>query len=187
MDLRPFEIEACGDAFRFRLMKLLVVLAAVVVVGCVVEPADDGSIWTVSTFSSSIPHAPELDGYKQLKSQAIEFRKYRVFHPDGLWLVGFDLGTDLISVTTASGKVFTFGLEWYPEEGGADAAAVYGFTKAGETLIVIQGTSDLVHEETRIKFVGERMTDLRRFAEKGPGMGEGAPGKTPKYKEFPTR
>jgi hypothetical protein len=160
-------------------MILTVTLCGLVLAGCAVEPVDDGSIWTVPTFSSSIPHAPELDSYKQLKSQAIEFRKYRVYHHDGLWLVGFNFGTDLISVTTASGKVFTYGLEWYPEEGGADAAA--------ETLIVIRGTSDLVHEETRIKFVGERMTDLRRFAEKGPGMGEGAPGKTPKYKEFPTR
>lgn len=58
---------------------------------------------------------------------------------------------------------------------------------ADETLIVLQGTSSMVYEETRIKFMGDQMTDLRRYAEKGPGMGEGAPGQVPQYREYPPR
>ena len=89
-------------------MKLLSALFVLVLAGCAVEPADDGSIWTVPAFSSSIPHAPRLDGYKQLKSQGVEFRKYRVFHPDGLWTVRLDAEGDPIVVTMASGKSFPF-------------------------------------------------------------------------------
>lgn len=156
--------------------------------GCAGDPlADSAEIWTVPTFSSSVPHAPKLDGYNQLKSQGVKFRKYRVFHPDGLWTVRLDAEGDPIVVTTAAGKVFTFKGEWYPEEGGADSAAVYGFTKGDETLIVLEGTSSMVHEETRIKFLDDRMTDLRRFAETGPGMGEGASGIVPKFREYPPR
>ena len=47
--------------------------------GCAVEPADDGSIGTVPIISPSIPHAPKLDGYRPLKSQGVEFRKYREY------------------------------------------------------------------------------------------------------------
>lgn len=168
-------------------MKLWIFLGALALAGCAVEPADDGSVWTVPSFSSAIPHAPKLDGYEPLKSQAVEFRKYRVFHPDGLWTVKLDAEGDPIRVTMASGKTFSFKGEWYPEEGGADAAAVYGFTQGEETLIILEGTSAMVYEETRIKFVGGRMTDLRRYAETGPGMGEGAPGRVPKHREYPPR
>lgn len=168
-------------------MKLTVTLFALVLAGCAVEPADDGSIWTVPAFSSSIPHAPKLEGYSQLKSQGVEFRKYRVYHPDGLWTVRLDAEGDPIVVTTASGKTSSFSDEWYPEEGGADSAAVYGFTNGSETLIILEGTSSMVYEETRIEFMGDQMTDLRRYAEKGPGMGEGAPGQVPQYREYPPR
>ncbi|MFM2199833.1 MAG: hypothetical protein RLZZ505_3265 [Verrucomicrobiota bacterium] len=158
-----------------------------VLAGCAVTPANDGSIWTVPSFASSIPHAPELHGYKQLKSQGVEFRKYRVFHPDGLWTVRLDAEGDPIRVIMPSGKTFSFNSEWYPEEGGADSAAVYGFTKGDETLIILEGTSSMVYEETRIRFVGEEMRDLRRYAEKGAGMGEGAPGQVPEFREYPPR
>jgi hypothetical protein len=168
-------------------MKLAIFLGTLALAGCAAEPADDGSIWTVPAFSSSVPQAPKLEGYKQLKSQGVEFRKYRLFHPDGLWTVRLDAEGDPIVLTMASGKTFSFKGEWYPEEGGADSAAVYAFTRGDETLIVLQGTSSMVFEETRIKFVGEQMTDLRRYAEKGPGMGEGAPGQVPKYREYPPR
>lgn len=168
-------------------MRILSALFMIALAGCAVEPADDGSVWTVPAFSSSIPHAPKLDGYKQLKSQGVEFRKYRVFHPDGLWTVRLDAEGDPIVVTMASGKSFSFKSEWYPEEGGADAAAVYGFTKGDETMIILEGTSSMVYEETRIRFIGDQLTDLRRYADKGPGMGEGAPGITPQYREYPPR
>jgi hypothetical protein len=62
-------------------MKFSSALIALALAGCAVEPADDGSVWTVPAFSSSIPHAPKLDGYSQLKSQAVEFRKYREYPP----------------------------------------------------------------------------------------------------------
>lgn len=175
------------DADRLCPMRFLILPMALALSACAVDPGDDVGVWTLPAFSSSIPHAPKLDGYTQLKSQAVEFRKYRVFHPDGLWTVRLDAEGDPIEVKTASGKAFTFKGEWYPEEGGADAAAVYGFAKGDETLIVLEGTSALVYEETRIRFRDGEMTDLRRYAEKGPGMGEGAPGKAPKHREYPPR
>ena len=160
---------------------------ALLLAACASEPAGQGDVWTVPDFSSSIPHAPRLHGYTQVKSQAVEFRKYHVFHPDGLWTVRLDGEKDPIVVTTASGESFSFKGEWYPEEGGADAAAVYGFTKGDETLIILEGTSPMVYEETRIRFSGDRMTDLRRYGAKGPGMGEGAPGREPEHLEYPPR
>ena len=163
------------------------ILLPVCLVGCGMKPADDPNVWKVPNFSSSIPHAPGLAGYKQLKSEGVEFRKYLVYHPDGIWTVRLDAEPDPILISTPDKKNFSFKIDWYPEEGGADAAAVYGFTKDDETLIILEGTSAMVYEETRIKFKGGRMTDLRRYAEKGPGMGEGAPGTVPKYKEFPPR
>lgn len=141
--------------------------------------------WTVGNYKSLIPHVPGTSGYKPLKSEAIGFREYRVHHPEGLWHVNLDAGEPPIVVSTASGSNFKLEGEWYPEEGGADAAAVYGFVKGGETLIVLQGTSDFTYEETWVRFADGKMTDVKRYASKGAGMGAGAPGVEPKYRVYP--
>jgi len=57
--------------------------------------------------------------------------------------------------------------------------------KDEDTWIILEGTSAMTYEETHIRFRGEEMTELRRYAAKGPGMGEGAPGVEPEYKVYP--
>jgi hypothetical protein len=168
-------------------MKFLSSVVVMILASCAAVPAEDAGVRTLQNFTTSIPHAPKLDGYKQMKSQAVEFRKYRVFHPDGLWTVRLDAEDDPIAVTLPSGKSFSFKDEWYPLEGGADATEVYGFTKGDVTLIILEGTSSITYEETRITFTGDQMTEIRRYAEKGEGMGKDAPGEEPKYREYPPR
>ena len=71
------------------------------------------------------------------------------------------------------------------DEGSADAEQVYVFTKGGEVIIVLMGRSYMIQEQMPINFDGSRVKDLRRFAEKVPGMGEGAPGRVLKFKQYP--
>lgn len=71
--------ERGRDVIRFSAMRYTVFLGILMLAGCAVEPADDGSIGTVPIISPSIPHAPKLDGYRPLKSQGVEFRKYREY------------------------------------------------------------------------------------------------------------
>lgn len=165
-------------------MKLICVLGAALLAGCAAD-SSGFTKWTPGVFRSSIPHAPQLDGYVQAKSEAVEFRKYKVYFPEGVWDVVLDAGDPPISIRRASGKRSALSGDWYPEEGGADSAAVYGFTKGQERLIIIEGTSALTYEETRVKFMGETMTDLYRYAAKGEGMGPGMPGVEPEYRVYP--
>lgn len=163
-------------------MKWMAVVGCLLAMGCAVS---EEVRWTLGEFKSRVPHAPDTEGYKSLKSESVGFREYRLHHPEGLWRVKLDAGEPPIELTTADGEKFTLDGEWYPEEGGADAAAAYGFVKGGETLIVLQGTSDLTYEETWVKFVGGTMSDVKRYASKGLGMGPGAPGVEPKYRIYP--
>lgn len=141
--------------------------------------------WTVGQFRSSIPHAPKPTGWQQVKTVAVKFREYQVSHPIGQWIVTSERAGAAIQIITHSGRNHGLSNEWYPEEGGADAAAPYVFIKGDETWIILEGTSSMTFQETHIRFKGEEMTGLRRYAAKGPGMGEGAPGVEPKYKVFP--
>jgi hypothetical protein len=165
-------------------MKYVCALAVTLLAGCA---ADTGGFtkWTVGSFRSSVPHAPALGGYTQVKSEGVEFRKYRVHFPEGVWEVALDAGDPPISIRTQSGKRVSLAAEWYPEEGGADSASVCGFTKGAERLLILQGTSDVTYEETRVKFVGDAMSDVRRYATKGEGMGPEMPGVEPEHLVYP--
>ena len=145
--------------------------------------------WKVGEYHTIVAHTPKIVGYQQIPSTGVTFRDYTIQHPAGTWKVSFDQKSPLppILITTASGKIKRLDQDWYPEEGGADAPAVYAFTKGAETLLILQGTSSLTNEETWIKYQGETVTDIRRYASKGDGMGPGMPGVEPKYKEFPPK
>jgi len=141
--------------------------------------------WTVGAYRSSIPHAPKPSGWTQTKTVGVKFREYEASHPQGKWIITSERPGAAIQIITHSGKNHGLTDEWYPEEGGADSAAPYVFVKGDETWIILQGTSAMTYEETHIRFKGEEMTELRRNAAKGPGMGEGAPGVEPKHKVYP--
>ncbi len=169
-------------------MKILKVLGVFFLAGCAMESeggADAG--WTVGKYRTSIAHVPGVSGYTQLKSVGVEFRKYEVHHPGGIWKVVLDGGEPPIVISPKGGRSISLASEWYPDEGGADAAAVYAFTKGTETLIILQGTSDVTYEETWVRFSGTEMTGVKRYAEKGEGMGPEMPGVEPEYKVYPPR
>jgi hypothetical protein len=168
-------------------MKILSAIFTMLLIGCATGSGTSGSGWVVGSFNSSIPHAPKLEGYQQLKSEAVAFRKYKFYGKQGLWTVSLDAGDPPIQIRIPGGKTVSLESEWYSEEGGADAATVYGFSKGGETLIVIQGTSDITHEETWVKIAGGKITDLHRYATKGGGMGQEMPGVAPEYLVYPPR
>ena len=168
-------------------MKILSVLVTMLLAGCATEPGTSEGGWVVGKFNSLIQHAPKLEGYQQLKSEAVAFRKYNVHGSQGIWKVSLDAGDPPIQINIPGGKTVSLESEWYPEEGGADAAAVYGFSKGEETLIVIQGTSDMTYEETRVKIAGGEITDLHRYATKGGGMGAEMPGVAPEHLVYPPR
>ena len=120
-------------------MKFLPFSAILALSACGVGSDDGGDVWVVPAFQSTVAHTPGIYGYSQVKSEAVEFRKYRVHRPGGVWEVVLDAGDPPIVISPKGGKKVSLASEWYPEEGGADAAAVYGFTKGDETLIVLAG------------------------------------------------
>jgi len=153
------------------------------------EPVSSYRPWKVGEYRPNVDHAPKLVGYRQVQTTGVAFRDYIIDHPKGLWTASLDEKEPLppILITTFSGSAKRFDGEWYPEEGGADSATVYAFVKGDETLVILQGTSSVVSEETRIKYRGGTVIDTRRFAEKGTGMGPDMPGEEPKYREYPPR
>ena len=147
----------------------------------------DTSPAAIYPFESVIPHAPKITGYTQVAVKQTAFRDRAILHPTGTWTVSFgaEKSQPPILITTASGKRKIMADEWYPEEGGADAAGVYAFVKGDETLLVFQGTSDFTYEETRVTYKGDTFAGAKRYAIKGAGMGPDAPGIEPKYKTYP--
>lgn len=167
-------------------MKLAILASALVLVGCAQESVGgDRDVWVVGKYKTAISHVPDVTGYTRIKSAAVEFRKYEVSHPGGLWIVALDGDDPPITITPKGGKKVSLAGEWYPLEGGADAAAVYAFVKGDETLLILQGTSDITSEETWVRFSGTKMTGVKRYAAKGIGMGTAMPGMEPEHKTFP--
>ncbi len=161
-------------------------LAFALLAGCAQEGGTSGyTAWTVGEYHPTVAHVPGVSEYTPLISVAVEFRKYEVSHPGGAWEVALDAGDPPIVINPKRGKQVSLDGEWYPEEGGADASAVYGFVKGNETLIILQGTSDMTNEETWVRFSGTEMSGVKRYASKGGGMGPGAPGVEPEYKVYP--
>lgn len=138
-------------------------------------------------FKSNVPHAPKLAGYRQVPSRSTAMRDAEIDHPSGKWTYSYDLKNEKrpITITSSSGKTTRLGSDFYPDEGGADAAGVYAFVKGDETVIVLQGTSDVTYEETHIKFKGDAYVDARKYGVKGGGMGPEMPGEAPKYPVYP--
>ncbi len=167
---------------RKRFLLLFAATAALALTSCVTTGGG-----SVHPYSSLIPHAPAVRGYRQLPVEMTGFRDRAIAHPGGKWTVSFGEQPPLppVLITTASGKRNRLEEEWYPEEGGADAPSVHAFTKGDETLLILQGTSDLTYEETWITYKGENIAGMRRYAAKGAGMGPDAPGIEPKYKVYP--
>lgn len=138
-------------------------------------------------FNSGVPHAPKLSGYRQVPSRSTDMRDAVIQFPGGDWTYSYDMKDSKkpIRITTASGRISRIDGVYYPEEGGADAAGIYGFIKDGETVIVLQGTSDITYEETHLTFKGDTFLRARKYAVKGGGMGPEMPGREPKYRVYP--
>jgi len=173
-----------------KILPLLLPSLAVLLLGSCAStsaPASENArAFNFGEFTSTVPHAPKLTGYKKLPTRSVAFRDAEIDHPTGKWKVSMDEKGDLpVFITTASGKTHKLAGKLYPEEGGADAAGVYAFAKGDETVIVLQGTSDLTYEETHILYQGDEFIKARKYAVKGAGMGEGAPGIEPKYRVYP--
>lgn len=173
-------------------------LAAIVVPAILFSCAPEASVSSTNSSSnprafpfyelnSSVPHAPKLKDYRQIPSRSTAMRDAEIDHPAGKWTYHYDVNSEKrpIVITTASGKVQRLAGEYYPEEGGADAAGVYAFVKGTETVIVLQGTSDVTYEETHIHFQGDDFTKARKYAVKGAGMGPEMPGEEPKHRIYP--
>jgi len=138
-------------------------------------------------FKSHVSIAPKLSGYRQISTRSTAMRDAEIDHPTGIWTYRYDVNAKRlpITITTASGKIQRLAGEYYPEEGGADAAGVYAFVNGSETIIVLQSTSDITYEETHIHFQGDVFTKARKYAVKGGGMGPEMPGREPKYPVYP--
>jgi hypothetical protein len=149
--------------------------------------SSDPRAFPFGDFESNVPIAPKLAGYRQVPSRSTAMRDATIDHPDGRWTYSYDVHAERlpILITTASGKSHRVAGEFYPEEGGADAAGVYAFVKGSETIVVLQGTSAMTYEETHVTFQGETLVRARKYAVKGGGMGEGAPGVAPKFPVYP--
>ena len=174
-----------------KMKHLLSMIAAVLALaGCATDPREwnpDYSQWSPGPYRQRIAHTPSVQGWQQVKTTAVQFREYTVAHPAGEWRVRLDMPSQArpIRIFLPSGAHHDLAMEWYPEEGGADAAAVIALVKGDETLIILQGTSDITSMETWAKFKGESLVSLKRYAEKGPGMGPEMPGAEPKHKIYP--
>lgn len=191
-DICNFPWQAFGFSKTSKAMKTLYLvsnLLGFLIISCAPDatPTSDYAYteWTVGVFRSNISHAPKPSGWTQVKTVAVKFREYEVSHPKGKWIVTAERPGAAIQIITHSGRNHGLTNQWFPEEGGADASAPYVFTKADETWIILEGTSSMTHEETHLRFKGEEMTDKRKYAAKGPGMGEDAPGVEPKFKVYP--
>jgi hypothetical protein len=151
------------------------------------SPASDPRAFPFHQLDSNVPHAPKLAGYRQVPSRSTAMRDAEIDHPTGKWTYHFDVKSEKlpIVITTSSGKSTRIAAEYYPEEGGADAAGVYAFVKGGETVVVLQGTSDFTYEETHVTFEGDTFVQARKYGVKGGGMGSEHPGVAPKYPVYP--
>lgn len=172
------------------LKPMLLSVAALLLAGCATETREwnpDFTQWSPGPYQARMAHTPSLEGWRQVKTTAVQFREYTVDHPSGGWRVRLDMpsGRNPIRIFLPGGVHHDLAAEWYPEEGGADAAAVIAFVKGGETLLIIQGTSALTRMETWVRFEGDTLASVRRYAGKGGGMGPGMPGVEPKYKVYP--
>ena len=79
-----------------------------------------------------------------------------------------DFEEDAIRIVTGKGKKYSLPMEWYPEEGGADAALCTAYLDGATTWIVLNGSSDYIDETTRIRFERGQMKEVIKHRIPGP-------------------
>jgi hypothetical protein len=114
----------------------------------------------------AIPPLPE--GFVPLPWEATGFRSARIETQYGEWRINFDDG--ITKIETSPYVVTKLGSEWYPQEGGADAALCRGYRRGKETLVRMEGSSDMVTEETRIFFEGSKLREVVKYSIPGKGL-----------------
>ncbi len=114
----------------------------------------------------AIPPVPA--GFEPLATTSTGFRSARIAHPARTWVVNFDDG--ITKIETSPYVVTKLDPKWYPEEGGADAALCRGYQRGNETLVRMQGSSDMVTEETWILFENAKLREVVKYSILGQGL-----------------
>lgn len=114
----------------------------------------------------AIPPVPE--GFELLPSERTAFRAARIRTPIGVWRVNFEDG--IIKIETVPYVVPKLDPKWYPREGGADASLCRGYQRGVETMIRLEGSSEVVTEETRVFFDNGKLREVVKYSLPGPGL-----------------
>ncbi len=104
---------------------------------------------------------PPLPNGKQIQAKEPTFRSRTLALRDGLWKVSFE--SDEIKIDTGKQRKFTLPMDWYPEEGGADAAFCSAISSNSTTWIILSGSSDYMTEQTRIRFEKGLMKEVIKY------------------------
>ncbi len=171
-----FDSDDAG-MIRYQLFIVTGVVAALsALVGCsslaVMTKGDESRL-------EAVPALP--DGFVLLSSESTGFRAARIQTPTGPWRVNFDDG--ITKIETSPYVVTKLGREWYPEEGGADAALCRGYQRGIETLVRLEGSSDMVTEETWIFFEGPKLREVVKYSIPGEGLDPAFPPDPIPYQE----
>jgi hypothetical protein len=157
---------------RARLLPLCsLVLPVFLFTGCVTTSPSPRTQEAVVVLQE-IPAVPE--GWVSIPTEDITFRSRVIKHSGGKWTVNFD--SDTIIFVTNRGKQVPVSMEWYPEEGGADAAGCLAYTRGNETLVRLIGSSDFLKEESRFRFEDGILRDVVKYRLPGLGQGPDYPG-----------
>lgn len=151
------------------------ILGAAILTGCAAphaSPFDESSL-------EAIPPLPE--GFVPLPSESTAFRAARIETPGGTWRVNFDDG--ITKIETSPYVVPKLDGKWYPEEGGAHAALCRGYQRGNEIMVRLEGSSDVVTEETRIIFENRKLREVVKYSIPGAGLGPGLRPKVVPYSE----
>ncbi len=104
---------------------------------------------------------PPFPAGKKYLARETQFRDRMLDLPGGDWNVNFE--TKAIRIVTRDNRVYTLPMSWYPEEGGADGALCSAVVNGTDTTIILTGSSDYIHEETRILFTGNLMKNVIKY------------------------
>lgn len=124
---------------------------------------------------TAIPPVPE--DFEPLRSEATGYRSAKVLTPNGRWLVNFDDG--IIKISPWDYNVVKLEPRWYPREGASRAALCRGYQRGNEVLIRLEGSSEVVSEETRVFFENGRIREIVKYSLPGLGGEEGLPLEVP--------
>lgn len=130
-----------------------------------------------------IPPVPE--DFEPLPSEATGYRSAKVITPTGKWLVNFDDG--IVKISPWDYNVVKLESRWYPREGASRAAHCRGYQRGNEMLIRLEGSSEVVNEETRVFFENGRIREVVKYSLPGLGGEEGPPLEVPPSERVKTR